>query len=419
MGRTTSFHHRLLFITLSLTYIATGILAALPGASLLQLASNTHVSLEVVGGMFTLSAGGFLLGAILAGTLVGLTKPKYVLAAGLFFLAAGSLATSLTDSFLGLLVSQTFKGFGFGFIDISLNSIATLSFQENLSENLNNIHGMYGLGALLGPLILAGTLQFFDSLPLAYLAGAGVAALPIVLILWQPVPDLPGRAQRDASASAVQRAEARKVMRRGLLWLMVLQISLYASAEIGFGNWIVTVVSKSAGISLALAAPVATAFYIGLTAGRLGGAQVLRRGWLSEKRLLYVALLGGSICGVIGAIFPAQMLVVYPASALVGWFYGPLFPSIMAIASRRFAHAIGLVSTVMMIGTGASAMLIPATMGALIPVLGINWVITIPALCCLAVIPPMALANRAQRTTLQSPGARHTMEGTTETFIVP
>ena len=72
-----------------------------------------------------------------------------------------------------------------------------------------------------------------------------------------------------------------------------------------------------------------------------------------------------------------------------------------------------------MIGTGASAMLIPATMGALIPVLGINWVIAIPALCCLAVILPMTLANRAQRTTLQLPDGRHTMEGTTERFIVP
>lgn len=419
MGRTAPFHHRLLFLTLSLTYVATGILASLPGASLLRLASNTHVSLEVAGGMFTFSAGGFMLGAILAGALIGLTKPKYILAAGLFFLAAGSLGTALTGSFPGLLVAQACKGLGFGFIDISLNSIATLSFQEKLSEHLNNIHGMYGLGALTGPLILAFALQFFDSLPLAYLVGAGVAAIPIALILWQPVPALPGRAQKDNAANAAQRAAARKVMRQGLLWLMVLQISLYASAEVGFSNWIVTVVSKSAGISLALAAPVATAFYIGLTAGRLGGAQVLRWGWLSEKRLLYTALLGGIVCGVIGAIFPDRTLIVYPASALVGWFYGPLFPSIMAIASRRFAHVIGPVSSVMMIGTGASSMLIPATMGALIPVLGINWVIAIPALCCLAVIPPMALAHRAQQTTLQLPGSQHTMEGTTETFIVP
>ena len=61
---------------------------------------------------------------------------------------------------------------------------------------------------------------------------------------------------------------------------MVLQVSLFAAAEIGFGNWIVTAVSQSAAVSLAQAAPVATAFFLGLMAGRFGGAQVLRRGWM-------------------------------------------------------------------------------------------------------------------------------------------
>jgi fucose permease len=396
MGRTTAFRHRLLFLTLSLTYVATGILAALPGASLLQLASNTHVSLEVIGSMFTLSAGGFMFGALSAGALMGLMKPQYILAAGLLFLALGSVGIALTSSFPLLLAAQMLKGSGFGFIDISLNSIATWSFQERLSENLNMIHSMYGLGALLGPLLLAGALQFFHSFPLAYLAGAGAAAIPIALILGQPASAQPEKVQQDRSTAAMQRAAARRVLLHSLLWLMILQISLYASAEVGFANWIVTVVSKSAGISLALAAPVATAFFIGLTAGRLGGAQVLRRGWLTEKRLLYTVLYGGTICGVFVAIFPGQMLVVYPASVLVGWFYGPLFPCIMAIASRRFAHMIGLVSSAMMIGTGASMMLIPALMGALIPTLGISRVIVIPVLCSLVMIPLIALTGRAQ-----------------------
>lgn len=411
---TTSPSTRLIFFTLGLTYIATGIISTLPGASLIRLASNTHVSLQEVGGIFTVSAFGFMLGAMLAGTFIRYMKPKYLLALGLFFLATGSLSTSLTDSFPVMLISQSIKGAGFGFIDISLNTIATLSFAESLSENLNNIHGMYGVGALVGPLILAFGLQFFDSLPLAYFVGAVGAAITIILILVQRVPDLP-RAEKNRQEKVASAKALRKVLGQGLLWLMVLQISIYASAEVGFGNWIVTAVSQSANISLALAAPVATAFFIGLTMGRLGGAQLLRRGWLSEARLLYTALLGGAIFGGIVAIFPAQPFIAYSASALVGCFYGPLFPSIMAITSRRFVHAIGPVSSVMMIGTGASSMIVPATMGLLIPAAGINWVIAIPALCCLVVLAPMAFANHIQRKALQSPVQQHTMKIATET----
>jgi len=396
MGQTTALRHRLLFLTLSLTYIATGILSALPGASLLQLASNTHVSLEVIGSMFALSACGFMFGALCAGALLGVMKPQHLLAAGLLFLAVGSMVLSLTGSFPLLLVAQLIKGSGFGLIDISLNSLATWSFQEHLSESLNMIHSMYGLGALLGPLLLAGALQFFHSLPLAYLAGAIVATIPLILILGQPVPAQPERVQHDRSSAMLRRAAARRVLLHGLLWLMILQISFYAGAEVGFANWIVTVVSTTARVSLALAAPVATAFFIGLTAGRLGGAQILRRGWLTEKRLLSLTLCGGTLCGGIVALFPGQLLVVYPASVLIGWFYGPLFPSIMAIASRRFAHMIGLVSSAMMIGTGASMMLLPALMGALIPPLGISRVIALPTLCCLMIIPLVALTGRRQ-----------------------
>src|SRR5258706_2216440 len=87
MARTTP-SIRLIFFTLGMTYIATGIIGTLPSASLIQLASNTHISLQVAGGIFTVSAFGFLLGAILAGTLTRVMKPKYLLAFGLFLLAS-------------------------------------------------------------------------------------------------------------------------------------------------------------------------------------------------------------------------------------------------------------------------------------------------------------------------------------------
>src|SRR6185312_11858282 len=249
MARVTS-STRLIFLTLSLTYIATGIIGTLPSASLIRLASNVHVSLEVIGGIFTVSAFGFMLGALLAGTLTRFVKPKYLLALGLFLLATGSLVTALTSSLPVLLISQGCRGIGFGFIDISLNTIATTAFRESLSEKLNTIHGMYGLGALAGPLLLAFGLQFFGSLPFAYVVGLCVAFFTIALILPQYVPDLPRTAQDEQQEKASSARELRAVLRQGLLWMMVLQISIYACAEVGFGNWIVTAVSKSAHISL-------------------------------------------------------------------------------------------------------------------------------------------------------------------------
>jgi fucose permease len=395
MVNTTLPNRRLLLTTLGLTYVAIGMLGALPGASLIRLASNTHVSLEVAGSMFTISAFGSMLGIVLSGFLMRYIQPKYLLMLGLFFLGSGSTTIALTSSFPVLLLGQMVIGLGFGFIDLSLNTIANLAFQERLASDLNTLHGLFGLGSLLGPLVLAFGLHFFKSLELSYFVGVGVAAITILLLLLQQVPELARQATNVQQKRAANR-ERQNVFRQRLLWLMVLQVSIFSAAEIGFGNWIVTAVSQSAEISLAQAAPVATAFFLGLMAGRLGGAQVLRRGWMSEASLLSAALCGGVFCGTIVAMFPGRVLVSYVVSTLVGCFYGPLEPSIMAITSRRFVHAIGPVSSILIISTNATSMIVPAAMGLLIPALGINWVMAIPALCCVFAVLPMALANRAQ-----------------------
>jgi len=390
-------NRRLLFYTLFLAYICAGIISVLPGASLLLLAGNTHVSLAIAGSSFTLTALGFVIGVLIAGLLSTKLNSKYILMGGVGLMSLAGAIIPVTHSFPMLLIAQLIKGVGFGLIDVSINTIVTLTFRDTLGETLNNVHSSYGIGALVGPLLLSLSLQMLNEAIWAYLVGAITGFVVIFLLLRQAVPAIP---TRNEDQQQQQPSLSRNVFRQPLLWLMALQIALYVGAEIGFGNWIVTAVSQSAAISLALAAPVATAFFLGLTIGRLFGGQVLKRGLLSEEQLLYFSILGGFISGLMVAIFPGQIVVSFGASALVGFFYGPLFPGIMAIASRQFINSIGIVSSVMLVSTGAAAMVLPALMGILIPLFGINWVLALPALCCLLIIVPFTLAVRQQRYTL-------------------
>ena len=142
--------------------------------------------------------------------------------------------------------------------------------------------------------------------------------------------------------------------------------------------------------------PVAMAFFLGLMVGRFGGAQVLKCGWMREAFLLSTALCGSVLCGIIIAIFSGQVLVTYAASVLVGCCQGPLEPSIMALTSRRFQHAIDSVSSLLIISTNVTSMLVPTAMGLLIPAVGINWVMALPALCCAFAVLPMQFSNRMQ-----------------------
>jgi len=403
---------RLLFYTLFCAYICTGILSVLPGASLPLLAQHTHVALDVAGFSFTLSALGFTIGVLIAGTLTGRLNSKYLLMIGLGLMSLASIFMPWTPSFSVLLMSQLTKGLGFGFIDVSINTIATLAFADTLGETLNNIHSSYGVGALVGPLLLSVALQLLNDALWAYLIGVVIGIVTIGLLMRQVVPALPLKNQGQQQQNPLL---IRGIFRQSLLWFMALQIALYVGAEIGFGNWIVTAVSKSAAITLAFAAPAATAFFVGMTLGRLLGAQILRRKLLSENQLLYVSIFGGTISGIAVAVFTRQIVISFMASTLVGLFYGPLFPGIMAIASRWFVHALGIISSVMLVSTGASAMILPALMGVLIPSIGVSWVMTIPAAACLLIAIPLSLAIRQQNHTLHSQPDMHTIEPASST----
>ena len=111
-----------------------------------------------------------------------------------------------------------------------------------------------------------------------------------------------------------------------------------------------------------------------------------------------------------GKIPCPQTTVSFSASALVGFFFGPIFPGIMAIASRCLTKVLGTVSGVLLVSAGGTAMILPLLMGILIPRIGIHWVMTIPALVCLLVIIPLSLALRQQRQLLQMPDDEHTIE---------
>ncbi len=403
-------NRRMIFAILYLSYICVGIIGILPGPTLPLLAANTGVSLAVAGWIFTSSATGFMLGVVIAGVISQKFGPKYVLMSGLAIMACTGVVTPLASQFSLLLGTQFVLGMGFGFLDVAISITVALVFAETLSETLNNLHSAFGLGALVAPLALSLALQVTHHALLAYLSGAIVGLVGILLLARQRIPSARAVVEQDKGEQQNGQIALSSVFRQPLLWLLALQIALYVGAEVGFGNWVVTAVSLSVPVSLALAAPCATLLWGGLTTGRLVGAQILKRGIVGEHALLYISVIGSSLCGLLFAIFPGNIAISFSASALVGFFFGPIFPGIMAIAARYFAKVLGTVSGVMLVSAGGIAMILPLLMGMLIPHIGIHWVMAIPALACLSVIIPLSLALRQQRHVLPLLDDAHTIE---------
>ena len=406
--RAASYNRRLLFYTLFLAYIAGGIMSILPGPTLSLLAHNTHVSTAIAGWIFTAGAGGFALGVLLTGALAGKVHPKTILMAGMLLMAIGAIIIPVTSQFSVLLATALCKGIGFGALDVSINILMTLAFHDSLGESLNSLHSSYGIGALIAPVLLSLTLTVMHDSRWAYFTGSILAITCVILLACQNAPStaaLPARTGPQIAAVSTS-----QIFRQALLWLMALEFFFYIIAEIGFSNWIVTAISQTAAISLALAAPFATVFWAGLTLSRVVGGQVLKRAMLSENQLLLVCIIGGCLSCLLVAIFPGQLLISFSACACAGFFFGPIYPGLLAIAARWYIKAPDTLSGVMLFSCGISGMIFPVLMGLFVPIIGFNWVMTVPALGCLLILVPFMLVIVNQRRALQLPRPESTIE---------
>ena len=382
---------RILFYTLFLAYIATGIISILPGPALAVIAGHTHVTLDVAGWLFTSSSLGFSCGVFFAGWLSSRLNGKYLLMIGMIVMGSMAVILPWTHSFTLLLIAIFILGIGFSFVDVSVNILVTLAFHDSLGETLNYLHSAFALGALIGPLLLSLFLQTIHSAFWAFGTGTILALVAALLLALPYTPHVTHSAVAGNEQSGSTRVTVMSIFSQLVLWLMMLQMFLYVGSEVSFGDWVTTAVSQGARVSLVIAAPSVTMFWIGLTAGRLLGAQLLRRGLLSETRLLYTSFLGGGIAVLVVAFFAHSIVIAFGASLFAGLFFGPIFPGVMAIASRRFVHVLGLASSVMLFGAGTSGIVLPLLVGILITHVGISWGMAVPALTCLLITVPFAL----------------------------
>lgn len=390
-----------LFGICCLAYIANGLMGVLPSSSLALLAHNTHVSLSTAGLTFTGSAFGTILAVILSSCyLVKATNSKLIIILGLAGLIATSLIIPITSSFMLWFIAQILQGASGTFISVGLVMTLTYNFGDRLSEKLNLLHSSSGVGSLFGPVLLSFTLSLTHSLLTAFTVVTLVSLICLLsLYTLRFVSKTPTAQSTETSDHLPHKAGVNPMhlIKNALFWFMALQICLYVGAESGFSNWLVTSISQSASIALPMATPAATLFWVGITLGRFIVAQLIKRGYVTGVRLLYVCIAGGCLSGLLVTAFLCNPSLCFIGSLLEGIFIGPIYPSLQSIATRRFSRTPALISCLVLVSTGLAGMTIPFSMGMLIPFLGTRGSMVIPALLCLCVAIPFALANKSER----------------------
>ena len=291
------------------------------------------VDKATIGLLFLFQTVGYLVAAFNSGLLVEKLGNRRFLVLGVvsFLLGVGTL--SLMPQFMVILIMMLPLGFGVAIIDAGLNTyIASMPRNAAL---LNYLHAFYGIGALLGPLIASTILAIRWGWNSVCILWIGMSL--VLLIGFQLVFREENISQREDTATRPESNVLVAALSVPMVWIAALFMLIYVGAEVSVGSRTYSFLTEERHAPILLAGWMVSGYWIGLTLGRLTLARVTLR--IGSERLILGCLVGV----VIGGLF-VWLLPVYAVSAvglgLIGFSFGPIYPTTIALISDRVSGRI-------------------------------------------------------------------------------
>ncbi|KAB8260285.1 major facilitator superfamily domain-containing protein [Aspergillus pseudonomiae] len=271
-----------------------------------------------------------------------------------------------------LVVSFIFAGFGNGLADSAWN--AWIGNMANANELLGLLHGLYGVGAVLSPLV-ATSLITEAKVPWYYFyyIMIGCAAIELafcLFVFWDSTAAALREAttQEDGPGGGLREALTKRSAR--VTWICAFFLLGYVGIEVALGGWIVTFMMRVRHGADFASGMVATGFWLGIACGRVVLGFITPR--IGEKMAIIVYSLFAIACGLILWLVP-NFYASAVAVSFQGFFLGPFFPAAVIVATKllpRSLHvsAIGFAAA---FGGGGAAVL-PFVVGAIAQARGVQ-----------------------------------------------
>jgi fucose permease len=337
------------------SFLVIGIFDGALGVVWPSMRAELHQPLSALGLLLVYSTVGFLLLNLGLGRVVGWIGLRWMLVIGSFLYAA-SLTLVALGSWPVVIAGAVLWGLGAGFANGAVNVYSTLRMSGGAMQLL---HGCWGIGTLLGPLLVTGLLVTHHSWRLALLT---IAVLQALLCAWALA------SAHWPSLSEPPREGDQRLRLSAPLLLGILAFFLYTGVEWAAGQWSYTVLTQDRGYATATAGLLVSLYWTGLTAGRLAGGAVGLR--LATPALL---LSGIGLTVLASGLFwwaPSWSAVSLP---LLGLGLAPIFPAMMTLTSRRVPEAgVGAAVGLQTASSGLGSTVAPAGVGVLLQRFGLN-----------------------------------------------
>ena len=328
----------------SLCFLAIGAMQAMYGPAFPAFLRRFDVGVGEVGAIVSAHFLGSFVTIAASGVLIVRVGYRRLLAAGAFTAALGAVGIAASPAWGIALAAAFLGGLGFGLLDVGTNLLFARAYGARASGALNLLNALFGLGAVVGPLLVG-----------AFAPRVGPAFL-LVGALFMAVAATMARAPAMPAPLVVQRGAPRLPLAPLAGFLML--YFLYVSSEVGVASWEPTYLAPVLGASTA--AFLTSLYWGSLTLGRVLAAAV------SDRMRPADLVLGALLLALVGAWVAVVTPLAPVAYAVVGLAFGPVFPTALAWLQEVFPRRAERVAPIVIAG---------ASLGPVASAPAIGWVV--------------------------------------------
>ncbi|HEY5199331.1 MAG TPA: MFS transporter [Acidothermaceae bacterium] len=246
--------------------------------------------------------------------------------------ATGALLIAISPVWAMVLIGALLMGMAAGLLDTGLNTVIALSGRLRL---LNMLHGAYGVGSAIGPLVVTAAILITSWRPAYFL----LIALELLLAYgwWKTSSHWTPEVADSEVVAVVAAPDDAPTTHIGLLvGLGVGAFFFYTGLEVTAGQWAASFFRGPLGLSAGAAGPAVFAYWGSLTAARFGIA--IPRRTPNPVLLVRLGCIGGLVASALIWWAPSTAAVIL-GFALLGAVLAPVFPALVTLTPVRIGHA--------------------------------------------------------------------------------
>lgn len=270
---------------------------------------------------------------------------------------AGCVLAAISPNILCFAAGVFVTGAGYSICESSVSAALADTGGEKARRALNLTQCFFSLGAVFGPMVcgfLMDHLQMGWRAVFLIAAGAYAALYPFVCRT-----RFPAAPERKAAAKTTE-TKLWTVVFGGLLIAIICYIGLENGIAYFLDSYCVQVLEIPA-----LSAPALSFFWLMMAVSRFAAGILPRLG-----TMLLLICFGGAALALAALTCSESGTLAFVCSGLLGMLAGPVWPTLIALASQEFPGRSGEATNIMVAGCGASGAFTPMLLGGVMGLWG-------------------------------------------------